>query len=497
MEFVNRVRVFTSTVGTGPVALGAAFSNAFFTEVEAGAVDGKPYRYALEDGNDFEIVEGIYTASGRTLTRDTVSGSKIAGTAGTTKLTLSGNATVRLIASAEDQAPTGVVCGGRLTLTSGTPVTNADVTGATAVYFTPGSFPGYDRVGLYDGTSWRSFQFAEQPLTLDANLAHAGCHAANGCFDVFEALSAGVLVAGTGPMWSKNATVTMTIASPGVVSWTAHGAADGMPIVFSTTGVLPTGVTAGTAYYVKSPATDSFNLAATPGGTAIITTGSQSGVHTATLGTETSRGTGAGTTEIEVFEGRRVNKNAITLRNGSNTYAIAARQALKLGTIFTTAAGQTEDSEANRYVSNEHNTRRRRMVRKEATDSWTYSGGVFQQANANAANLVGYVHTSDERQVEARVFGFSLNSTATPRQTAVGVGIDTLTNVSTLSQPATPTNAIFGAPRAEYSGAPGLGRHRLLWLELGDITETQTWFGDAGYTIANTYQSGIVAWTDN
>jgi hypothetical protein len=77
-------------------------------------------------------------------------------------------------------------------------------------------------------------------------------------------------------------TVTITIASPGVVSWTAHGLANGTPIVLSTTGALPTGLTAGTTYYVTGATTDAFSLSATSGGAAINTTGTQSGVHTAT-----------------------------------------------------------------------------------------------------------------------------------------------------------------------------------------------------------------------
>lgn len=79
------------------------------------------------------------------------------------------------------------------------------------------------------------------------------------------------------------ATVTMTIASPCVITWNSHGLADGDPIVFTTTGVLPTGLTAGTVYYVKSPTTNTFNVAATPNGSAINTSGSQSGTHTATV----------------------------------------------------------------------------------------------------------------------------------------------------------------------------------------------------------------------
>lgn len=81
---------------------------------------------------------------------------------------------------------------------------------------------------------------------------------------------------------AKSSPVTMTIAAPGVVSWTAHGLIASTPVKFTTTGALPTGLTAGTTYYVVNPTTDAFSVAATPGGSAIATTGTQSGVHTAT-----------------------------------------------------------------------------------------------------------------------------------------------------------------------------------------------------------------------
>ena len=80
----------------------------------------------------------------------------------------------------------------------------------------------------------------------------------------------------------KTATVTITIASPGVVSWANHGLADGTKIVLTTTGALPTGLTASTTYYVVNSATSTFQLSATTGGAAINTSASQSGVHTAT-----------------------------------------------------------------------------------------------------------------------------------------------------------------------------------------------------------------------
>lgn len=55
------------------------------------------------------------------------------------------------------------ICEGRLTLTSGTAVTTADVTGATTVYFTP--YNG-NRIALYDGTNWLTYSFTERSLAL-------------------------------------------------------------------------------------------------------------------------------------------------------------------------------------------------------------------------------------------------------------------------------------------------------------------------------------------
>lgn len=83
-----------------------------------------------------------------------------------------------------------------------------------------------------------------------------------------------------------SATVTITIASPGVVSWTDHGLTTDNIVKFSTSGALPTGITADTIYFVlASGLTDNtFQIAATLGGTAINTTGSQSGTHTAQYG---------------------------------------------------------------------------------------------------------------------------------------------------------------------------------------------------------------------
>lgn len=82
----------------------------------------------------------------------------------------------------------------------------------------------------------------------------------------------------------EKGTFTVTIASPGVFSKTGHGLTTGDIVQFSTTGALPTGLTAGTNYYIIAGGltADAFEVSATSGGSAVNTSGSQSGTHTVT-----------------------------------------------------------------------------------------------------------------------------------------------------------------------------------------------------------------------
>jgi microcystin-dependent protein len=78
-------------------------------------------------------------------------------------------------------------------------------------------------------------------------------------------------------------TFTLTIASPAVFTLTSHGLIAGDQVYFTTTGSLPTGLSPNTIYYVISSGltTNNFEVSATRGGSAVNTSGSQSGTHTA------------------------------------------------------------------------------------------------------------------------------------------------------------------------------------------------------------------------
>jgi len=78
-------------------------------------------------------------------------------------------------------------------------------------------------------------------------------------------------------------TSTISIATPAVITQENHTYITGDAIKFSTTGALPTGLTANTVYYAIYAGANTFNVATTYAnaiaGTKINTSGTQSGVH--------------------------------------------------------------------------------------------------------------------------------------------------------------------------------------------------------------------------
>lgn len=75
-----------------------------------------------------------------------------------------------------------------------------------------------------------------------------------------------------------NPTMTVTIASPGVLTLSV-ALTNGTAVQFYTDGKLPTGITPGTVYYVVNASGQTCNIATSPGGSAINTSGTQSGTH--------------------------------------------------------------------------------------------------------------------------------------------------------------------------------------------------------------------------
>lgn len=134
---------------------------------------------------------------------------------------------------------------------------------------------------------------------------------------------------------------SFTIASPGKVNITAHPFANNNDaVVFSTTGTLPTGIVAGTVYFVRNRTANDFEISATSGGVSINFTGSPTGVATvrpaygmvsnlpftatgnlpAVLGTLNSNSAEAATPQNIVFGAANQNQDCISFVTTTNLY---------------------------------------------------------------------------------------------------------------------------------------------------------------------------------
>jgi len=85
------------------------------------------------------------------------------------------------------------------------------------------------------------------------------------------------------PNIATSITSTISIGSPCIVGKTAHGLAAGGMVKFTTTGSLPTGITAGTVYFVTPISTSQFYLSTSKSAfleqNYVTTSGTQSGTH--------------------------------------------------------------------------------------------------------------------------------------------------------------------------------------------------------------------------
>jgi len=340
----------------------------------------------------------------------------------------------------------------RLSLTSGTPVTTTDVTysAAQTLYATP--YSG-GLISLYDGSNWQQYFTSEISLALGTLTNAVG-------YDVFCYANSGVptleftawtnsttratnltrqngILCKTGSLTrrylgsfynagNQSSTVTITNASPAVITYTSHGLAVNAPVVFTTDGALPTGITAGTTYYVASIGTiaaNTFNISATPGGALINTSSAGSGTHTCTVPT------------------------------------------------------YTEDSISNRFLFNYYNATPRVMRYMPPAGNYTYTSTTTQIWNANLASKLNFFLGVAELPVSFESAIRRSNSTA-DIQSNSGIGVNSIT--------AFPTDVIaqvsekhpagdFSLPIATYTNYLSVGLNYVAPLQNSTATGTCTW----------------------
>lgn len=195
-KIADRCKETTTTTGTGTVNLAGAATG--FRTLVAGIGSGNTCFYCIAAGSEWEVGVGTVTSgSPDTLSRTTIlassnSGNAVNFSAGTKDVFVTDGANVGTVPG---------TCGGRLTLTSGTPVTTTDVTAAGTLYFTPFI---HNRVALFNGKTWSLYTFSEVSLSLSIS---SGTN-----YDVFLYDNAGTLTLET-VAWTNDTTRATALAT--------------------------------------------------------------------------------------------------------------------------------------------------------------------------------------------------------------------------------------------------------------------------------------------
>lgn len=212
---------------------------------------------------------------------------------------------------------------------------------------------------------------------------------------------------------------------------------------------------------------------------------------------DTARGTGAATTELDFSKAFPTNKNSMTLRFGSasgNTVSVAANAGTYVGSFRATADGQATDSRAKRFLYNAYNQTFRFMERHETnpanSNTWTQTSSPsgYRRANSSTDNSLFALAGLTGTYMTADVTGVASHSVGSD-YASVGIGIASATvnsasRIGFLNYIGTSAQTIG----ASYEGYPGLGLVEFVWLENAPLAGTATWYGGTNGT---TFLAGI------
>lgn len=291
--------------------------------------------------------------------------------------------------------------GGRLTLTSATPVLSADVTGATTIYY---ALYSGSVIAIYNGTSFVNTTFTELSQLTTDNTKSPAAVANNSNYDLFVWSDSGTLRCTRGPAWTS----------------------------------------------------------------------------------DTGRGTGAGTTELERVTGIWVNKVAITngptAQRGTYVGTVRSNGTASIDMIMGGTGGAGGESSI-LGVWNMYNRVLTTIRNYDNSDSWTYTTATWRLKNAGGsatANRILFVIGLQEDAIEASNRASSNNGNSNIGR-GISIGLNSTSAYAGLAADVSfcsgPTG-ITASHHSLYSALAPLGFNYLAPLEISIATGTTTWYGD-------------------
>lgn len=221
---------------------------------------------------------------------------------------------------------------------------------------------------------------------------------------------------------------------------------------------------------------------------------SDSGTLRATRGpawsTSTSRGTGAGTSQLSLTNGYYVNTVSITNgpAAGYGTYA-GSIGSNSSSTIDFILGGSASGGTA--AVLNVWNNFNRVMVYAASNDngtSYTYTSSTVRQARASTGNQLNFLSGLAEDAISTAYFT-SLSTTANVGSNQFfGIGIDSITIANaaeTTAQNLTTASALVTQTTCSHLASPQLGSHYFSAVEASDNSHANTFdaFSNAGLSM--------------
>lgn len=196
---------------------------------------------------------------------------------------------------------------------------------------------------------------------------------------------------------------------------------------------------------------------------------------------DTARGTGAGTTEIEWLSGQVVNTVSIQLRAGlgsGDLVTVPARQATYLGSFRATQDGVATDTKLKRLLFNPYNVAQREIASLSTTATYVYNTTSYRIVEGDNARKIEMLFGLPGVMVEAVATNSALNSNASPSLNRVKIGVDSTTVADPLSLGGNlhcPQNQLVQL-NCFYRGVPGEGYHYMAQLEYGGGLADTTWY---------------------
>jgi len=182
-----------------------------------------------------------------------------------------------------------------------------------------------------------------------------------------------------------------------------------------------------------------------------------------------------------------VRQDGILVKSGAPEYRY-------LGSVRTSGAGVSCDTEANRLLWNYYNRVLTKVLCKDPTNSWDYTTNTWRSANNNSTPGEGrylvLVGVAEDVSHHISVAPYQNTNAVVAR---IGIGIDKTdgsdSDLMGLSQPAAGTFFVF---RSSLITLLPVGYHYLQRVERSDATGTSTWYGDNNEP--EIVQSGMEGW---